>query len=100
AVNGSGAGVGAPMGENQSARPDFGERAAHAAADSAILDHPGKERVQAILTDSEVVGSEENKAVTFNRTNRHARSVVSADVQIAIVENLKAAGFTVGPTPN
>src|SRR5438067_11495805 len=74
----------------QRASPDLSERPARTAAIKSItvLHHAGKEGAQPVVADAEIMGAEENLPVPFDRTNRQAGSVVRADIQAAITENL------------
>src|SRR5262249_1555226 len=77
------------------ARTSFAQRTARAAIDSAILDPSRKGLVQVIRANGQVVGSQEYSAVSFDRSSRHTRSIVTANVQVAVAENLhlgRAAG--------
>src|ERR1700730_11548545 len=69
---------------------DSGSDLCEAAVRSTILNHPGKGRAQVVTANGEVVGSEDDSAASFDRASRHARSVVPADIQIAVAENLRA----------
>ena len=76
--NGGAAGVGvSDFVESQFARPSLGERTARAAAESAILDQPGKGPAHVIRAHGQVNTSEEHQAAAFNRAGRYARSVVT-----------------------
>src|SRR5262249_61546339 len=69
------------------ARTSFAQRTARAAIDSAILDPSRKSFVQVIRANGQVVGSQEYGAVSFDRSSRHTRSIVTANVQVAVAEN-------------
>src|SRR5439155_24249703 len=84
AVNGGASGVGVHTAQRQRANTNLRYRAAHAAADSEVLHHPGKVSAQVVAAHGQVVGPEEDRASAFNGTNGHARGIVSADVQVAL----------------
>ena len=82
--------------ENELTRPDFSQRATAAVNDStALLNHAGKKRAQIIAAHSEVVCSEKNKTVAFDRADRHVsprkpRTVRVADIKVTIAKVLIA----------
>ena len=52
------------------------------------MDLPGKGRAQVVAAHAQIIGSEEHMATAFDRADRHARRVMTADVEVALVENL------------
>src|SRR5207247_1197516 len=58
---------------------------------AAILEDTRKNSAHVVAADGQIVPPEENITATFNRADRHARSVVATGVQIAVTENLHAS---------
>src|SRR5438270_1294024 len=67
---------------------DPGSDLCKTAVRSTILNHPRKGCVQVVAAHGEVFGSEEDDTASFDRADRHARSVVGTDIQSAVAENL------------
>ena len=89
-VNGGGCGVGIRIGQTQFAVPHFCKRTARAAADSAILDQPGKGRAKVVRADGQVIRPEKDQTISFDRAGRHARSALLTYIKVAVAENLHA----------
>ena len=94
AVNCGASGIGVPVIENKDTRPDFGQRAAPAAA---VVNDAGELRASVVAAYEEGVASKKHIPVTFNRADRYARCEVIADVQVAVAENLHTRRATTGP---
>src|SRR5206468_3826988 len=76
--------IGVRVGQTQLPLPGFGQRATGAGIYSTILHYSGKGRAQFVTAYGQLVRSQENIPGSFQRADGHARSDVTADVQIAV----------------
>src|SRR5438132_1494840 len=68
------------------------QRPARTALQSAVLDYPGKGYAGVGLTYGQHVASKEDIPASFDRGDHHALDG-TADVQVAVAENLHVAGM-------